>query len=113
MFINSYLNVWETDIKEDLRIKEIYDWTKLIQDGVKWKEVDEKGKTNTEVVAPEEEEEEEENEEEEEEEKEKKKKNGLSRHSQSSMGPEKVLCPQQYAIAPYRKPVESNYYRNQ
>jgi len=36
---------WENDIKEDLRIMEINNWTKCIQDRVKWKEVVEKAKT--------------------------------------------------------------------
>jgi hypothetical protein len=36
---------WENDIKEDLRIIKINNWTKCIQDQVKWKEVVEKAKT--------------------------------------------------------------------
>ena len=36
---------WENDIKEDLRIMKINNWTKFIQDRVKWKEVPEKTKT--------------------------------------------------------------------
>ena len=36
---------WENDIREDLRITEIRNWTKCIQDQIKWKEVVEKAKT--------------------------------------------------------------------
>ena len=36
---------WENDIKEDLRIMKINNWTKCIQDWVKWKKVVEKAKT--------------------------------------------------------------------
>jgi len=36
---------WENDIKEDLRIMKINNWTKCIQDWVKWKEVVEEAKT--------------------------------------------------------------------
>ena len=36
---------WENDIKEYLRIMKISNWTKCMQDRVKWKEVIEKAKT--------------------------------------------------------------------
>ena len=36
---------WENDTKEDLRIMNICNWTKYIQDWVKWKEAAEKAKT--------------------------------------------------------------------
>jgi hypothetical protein len=36
---------WENDIREDLRIIEISNWTKCIEDQIKWKEVVEKVKT--------------------------------------------------------------------
>jgi hypothetical protein len=36
---------WKNDIKEDLRIMEINNQTKCIQNQVKWKEVVEKAKT--------------------------------------------------------------------
>jgi len=36
---------WENDIREYLRIIKISNWTKCIQDQVKWKEVVEKAKT--------------------------------------------------------------------
>jgi hypothetical protein len=42
--------VWENDIKEDLRIMEINNWTKCIQVRVKWKESPKL--SNSEVVAP-------------------------------------------------------------
>jgi hypothetical protein len=35
---------WGKDIKEDLKIMKINNWTKCIQDRIKWKEVDEKAK---------------------------------------------------------------------
>jgi hypothetical protein len=36
---------WENDIKEDIRIMKINNWTECIQDRVKWKEVVEKAET--------------------------------------------------------------------
>lgn len=36
---------WENDIKEDLRVMKINNWTECIQGHVKWKEVDEEDKT--------------------------------------------------------------------
>ena len=36
---------WENDIKGDLGIMKINNWTKCIQDQVKWMEVTEKAKT--------------------------------------------------------------------
>jgi len=36
---------WENDIREDLRIIKISNWTNCIQDQVKWKEVVEKAIT--------------------------------------------------------------------
>ena len=42
--------MWENDIKEDLRIMKINDWTKCIQVRVKWKEGPKL--SNSEAVAP-------------------------------------------------------------
>ena len=36
---------WENDIKEGIGIMKINDWTKILQNGVKWKEMTEKTKT--------------------------------------------------------------------
>jgi len=36
---------WENDIKEDIRIMKINNWTECIHDRVKWKEVVEKFET--------------------------------------------------------------------
>jgi len=47
--------VWENDLKEDLRITKINNWTKCVQNRVKWKEVVVKAKTlKNIVVAPDE-----------------------------------------------------------
>ena len=46
---------WENDIKEDLRIMKINNWTKCIQDRVKWKDLRRTELSNSEGVAPEEE----------------------------------------------------------
>jgi hypothetical protein len=51
---------WENDIKEDLRIMKINNWTKCFQDRVNWKDVVENAQTsNIEVLAPAEEDEDE------------------------------------------------------
>jgi len=53
MSVHHYLQDWqedkksdgENDTKKDLKIMKINNWTKCIQDLVKWKEVDENAKT--------------------------------------------------------------------
>jgi hypothetical protein len=43
---------WENDIKEDLRIMKINNWTECIQDRVKWKEIVEKAKSFKNKILP-------------------------------------------------------------